>query len=108
MVEGPDMYPWSSFRCNSMGQEDDLVTQHALYNSLGQNVIQRQGAYLGLFSASIDDSEMESIRESTNKGWVLGNDRFKDQVSDLLGRRVEPRTRGGDRKSKAYKRINRL
>ena len=46
---------------------------------------------------------IEQITESTLKGWVLGNNHFKEQIVQQTERRVEPERRGGDRKSKAYK-----
>ena len=45
---------------------------------------------------------LAEIREATNKAWVLGNDRFKQRIQEQLGRRVEPKARGGDRKSEQF------
>jgi len=33
---------------------------------------------------------LDEIRNSTNGNYVLGNDRFKDEISNLLKRRVSP------------------
>jgi hypothetical protein len=35
------------------------------------------------------------IRESTNKGWVLGSKRFKDMIEEQLSRKLAPLDRGG-------------
>ena len=42
------------------------------------------------------------IRESTNKGWVLGNERFKDMYEERLSRKLAALDTGGDRRSKAF------
>ena len=108
MVDDPGQYPWSSFRCNGMGVPDELITNHTLFSRLGRSAKQRHSAYRALFSVSMGDADLETIRKSTNTGWVLGNDKFKEEVSGLLDRRVEPCGRGGDRKSRLFKKINRL
>jgi hypothetical protein len=44
-----------------------------------------------------------SIREATQKGWVLGRERFAPEVEAMLNRRAQPLRRGGDRRSVAYR-----
>ena len=46
---------------------------------------------------------IEEIREATNKSWVLGSEYFKEMIEDKINRPMNPRSRGGDRKSKSYK-----
>ncbi len=50
---------------------------------------------------------ISEIRAAANKAWVLGNDRFKQRIQNKLGRRIEPKPKGGDRKSEQF-RINRV
>jgi putative transposase len=45
---------------------------------------------------------LDEIRDATNKGWVLGNNRFQQQVEVATGRIVSPQQRGGDRKSEKF------
>ena len=103
MVKHPSEYPWSSYACNALGQEDALVTPHELYRKLGKNPKIRETRYRSLFDAQIDDKTLEEIREATNKAWVLGGDRFRDKIERLLNRRTSSKPKGGDRKSKDYK-----
>lgn len=103
MVEHPGGYRWSSYLCNATGQEDVLVTPHLLYRRLGRASTERQAAYRDLFDTVIEPGTLEAIRAATNKAWVLGNDRFKEQIEWQLGRRTKPLGRGGDRKSEAYR-----
>jgi putative transposase len=42
------------------------------------------------------------IREATQKGWALGNNRFQDEIERLLQRRTRPLPRGGDHRSVAF------
>lgn len=102
MVKHPSEYPWSSYRYNALGRKDSLLTPHVLYERLGHDNAMREKAYRGLFRNHISDKTLEQIREATNKAWVLGNDRFRDQVGRLVDRQAAPKLRGGDRKSGEY------
>lgn len=98
MVEHPSEYPWSSYSCNAEGRVNKLLTQHALYRQLGINETNRQSAYRKLFCAAIGRADLEALRVATNKGWVLGNDRFRAKIERLSDRRTAPKPRGRPRK----------
>ncbi len=111
MVAHPSEYPWSSYRHNALGEPDGLLTVQREYRRLGKHPAERQAAYRQLFRARIAARSLAEIREATNKAWVLGDERFKRRVEQQLKRRVAPCARGGDRKSKAYRKqalINRV
>jgi len=111
MVSHPSDYPWSSYRYNALGEEDALMMPHAEYRRLGKTLEERQLAYRKLFRSQIAEKTLFDIRVATNKAWVLGNDRFKRKLEKQLARRVAPKPKGGDRKSKEYRRnakINRV
>ena len=103
MVKHPSDYPWSSYRCNALGQSNDLISPHLEYRRLGKSAEERQTAYRQLFKHHVSEESANAIREATNKAWVLGGDRFKQRIQKQLERRVEPAARGGDRKSVAFK-----
>jgi REP-associated tyrosine transposase len=103
MVAHPGEYRWSSYAANALGKSDPLVTPHVLYQALGARTHQRQAAYRNLFQAHIDRKTLEAIRQATQKGWALGNDRFKDEIEQFLNRRTRPLPRGGDRRSIAFR-----
>lgn len=103
MVDHPSEYPWSSYAQNAAGQEDDIVKPHLEYKRLGKTPEERQSAYRQLFRARISEGTLDEIRQATNKAWVLGNGRFKRRIEKQLNRRIEPKSRGGDRKSKKYR-----
>lgn len=102
MAADPSGYPWSSYHCNALGQTNDLVVPHPEFQRLGESDETRQSAYRDLFKHLLSENCITEIREATNKAWVLGNERFKRRVQEQLGRRVEPKARGGDRKSKHF------
>jgi putative transposase len=39
-------------------------------------------------------ADIEAIRETTNKSWALGNERFRAKIEALAGRRATPLPRG--------------
>ena len=88
MVEHPADYPWSSFRANAQGNADAVVTPHADYVALAREPAARRRAYRQLFRAHMDSGLIDEIRAATNGNFVLGNDRFKDEVAGMLKRRV--------------------
>jgi len=104
MVSHPGEYRWSSYHVNALGKPDRLVEHHEQYLALGTTDSAQQEAYRSLFQAHIDDKTLEEIRQATQKGWALGNDRFKDMIEQQLWRRTRPLARGGDRRSLETKR----
>ena len=102
MVIDPTDYPWSSYHYNALEQANDLVVPHPEYQRLGESKEARQAAYRELFKHQLSENSITEIREATNKAWVLGSDLFKQRIQEQLGRRVEPKARGGDRKSEQF------
>ncbi len=100
MVNDPSEYPWSSYRCNGLGVTSALCKPHVEYRNLGSSREARLSAYRALFAAQIEGEMLRDVRDSVNKGLALGNERFKDDVEQLCGRRVRPakmgRPRGGN------------
>jgi len=97
MVGHPADYPWSSYCANAQGEENALLTPHALYRRLGPTPVARQTAYRQLFRAQIPRDELEAIRNATNKAWVLGEGRFLQKVEALSQRRAAPLPKGRPR-----------
>jgi len=46
---------------------------------------------------------IEKTRETTNKLWILSSDFFKEMIEDRINRPMNPRSKGGDRKSNCLK-----
>lgn len=103
MVDHPGKYRWSSYHCNAKGEDDILVTAHKEYKRLGSASNERQTAYQQLFRSQLSQSTINEIRETTNKGWVFGSERFKRRISKQIDRPAVSAGQGGDRKSEAYR-----
>ncbi|MDQ6988720.1 MAG: transposase [Mariprofundaceae bacterium] len=99
MVAHPREYVWSSYAANGEGKLDEVVTSHALYHALGATDEERKLAYAALFSVHIEAAELLDIRASWQTGTPLGNDRFRDKIEGVLGRKVGQSRRGRPSKS---------
>jgi len=42
----------------------------------------------------MDDEALAQIRKAVSKEWVLGNERFRQEIEQALGRKVTPRKQG--------------
>jgi len=98
MVSHPREYPWSSYRWHGEGKPDELVCDHAIYQALGESGGARLAAYCALFDSPLSENEIDTIREATNKAWVLGSERFREAVAALETRRVRPLPKGRPRR----------
>ena len=94
----PDNYLWESYHANAQGKQNPLIQPHPVYSGLGPDDRARQSAYRQLFRGALSKADLEAIREATNKGWVLGNERCRGTIEKLSGRRAGPKPRGRTRK----------
>jgi putative transposase len=101
IVGDPAGYAWSSYRFHALGSEDQLVTAHELYQRLGNVPEERQRRYRDLFQGELGDPALREIRESVNRGWPLGSERFKDEIARALQRVARPPKRGRPQKDSA-------
>ena len=103
IVKHPADYPWSSYHFNALGVSNSLIKIHPIYTALGRGKSGRQSVYRALFKHQIPERTIDEIRAATNKAWVLGNERFLQQIADLTQRQTQPKPRGGDKRSKKAK-----
>jgi len=85
---------------NAHGLPSKLITPHQVYKRLGKTDLERQLAYRLFFSRRIDQSLIEELRLSTQKGMVIGSDALKEQLAELHGRRVDNLRIGRPKKKK--------
>ena len=100
MVDDPSDYIWSSYRSHGLGHKINMLTPHAVYEKLASTLDERTAVYRSLFAAQLDNAVLSEIRTASNKGMALGNDRFKQEIEALSGRRVKPGKRGPKPKNK--------
>jgi putative transposase len=101
MVKQPEEYRWSSCRVNALGEEGSLLTPHSVYLALGGSRKAREAAYRELLQDELDKGLVDEIRKCTNGNFVIGNERFKGEVSKAAGRRVFPGRAGRPKKTKS-------
>lgn len=99
MVNHPGEYRWSSYHANALGKTDVLVTPHTEYIAIHKNEKKRQDIYQNYFNIKMEEKALEGIRLSTQKGWALGSNKFKENIEKLIDRRTRPFPRGGDHRS---------
>jgi putative transposase len=97
MVRHPGEYPWSSYAVNAIGQTADWLSPHAEYLALGRTDTDRQRAYRALFNAHFDQEFLRDIRVTAHGGYALGDQRFREQIEQVLKRRATPRAAGRPR-----------
>ena len=88
MVSDPADYIWSSYQCHALGKTININTPHDEYLRLGDTDSTRRREYRALFHPHVNVDLIDDIRKALNKGLALGNDRFKDEIERLTGRRV--------------------
>ncbi len=99
IVDHPDQYRWSSYQVNGQGRSSDLIRPHSLYLSLGKTETERQIVYRDLFRHELQSEEIDTIRRAANGNFALGSNRFKEEISEILGRRVTPGKAGRPKKT---------
>lgn len=98
LVGRPRDYRWSSYRCNALGSTDDLVERHETYLRLGNDENTRCSAYRELFGTEIGSAALENIRDCANGELVLGNEKFKNKMEQMLSRPSRPGKAGRPKK----------
>jgi putative transposase len=101
MVPTPGAYPWSSYRCNALGDANPIVAAHPLYLALGETEEARRLAYRELFADELPEETLVALRDATNGGFVLGSPRFQRQIAAMVGRRTWPGVSGRPKKEPA-------
>ncbi|MGI4982168.1 MAG: transposase [Janthinobacterium lividum] len=87
--------PRRSSRAHHVGLAlDPLITDHALYWSLGNTPFERQRLYRELAEQPLDPVASVQVLEAARKGWVLGDAAFREQCARSANRRVTPLPRG--------------
>lgn len=73
LVEKPEDYSYSSYRYYINGVNNPLLTEDLLYESFGQNTIERQKAYQEMV---VDDIILDSYKKNT---WGSAEERYNER-----------------------------
>ncbi len=84
LVTDPGDYRWSSYRIHGLGARARMWHPHTVYLSLGDTESARQKAYRTLVSEILDVDVIAKIRHCANTGLVLGSEKFRNQVAEMV------------------------
>ena len=99
IAKHPREFRWSSYRHNTGEKTDSVITPHAAYRALGDDDAARAAAYRALHEMALADGVVQAIRNATNAGRALGDEKFVARLGQALGRSLAPRQRGRPAKS---------
>jgi len=94
LVADPAQYPWSSYQGNVGLSQDLLLTPHQEYWALGNTPFDRHAAYRAIVAQGLGQSEVDLIRQQTNKGWALASPDFVEKADPLASRRMVQKPKG--------------
>ncbi len=94
MVPVAGHYAWSSYR-QRIGEEDRWIDLDPAYLDLADNESDRRARYTCFVEQAILERELSLMREALQRGQLTGNQRFADQVEQIIGcrRRGRPPSR---------------
>jgi REP-associated tyrosine transposase len=94
LAASPELYRWSSYRGNALGEVNALLIAHPLYAALGADANARQTAYRELFSDRFDEKTLAAIRAATHSGHLLADEATRKKAESLAGAPLGPAPRG--------------
>ena len=78
----------------SLDLQSELWQPHELYLKLSFQQETRAKRYQALFKYHIQEEELGRIQSATHSDMAQGNERFKEEIEKLTGRRVTSMQRG--------------
>lgn len=103
MVDNPADYQWSSYQVNALGKVSELCCPHVLYQAIANTRAQRCQDYQELCTYALSEKSIKEIRNSSKSGMALGSDKFKREIEQLTGRRMQAKQRG---RSVGWRKVN--
>lgn len=94
LASHPAAYAWSSHLHYANGRTSDLITEHPLFERLGNTPSDRRAAFCSMFMDELDRDTLARIRHAANTGSALGSEAFFRETEATLGRAVRPPIRG--------------
>jgi putative transposase len=90
---------WSSARHHLGRCSDPLISDLAVFWSLGNTPFEREAAWRRRLEAGVSVSQARQLAEAMHKGWALLSAAVLPAVEAVAGRRLAPRPRGRPRKA---------
>jgi len=93
----PADWPWSSAAHHLGRTRDPLITDHASFWALGNTPFERDSAWRRYCEEGVRPQEADALITATRRGWPIGSEAFRRQLSATMGRSVSPKPRGRPR-----------
>jgi len=93
MVPAADDYAWSSFR-QRMGEEEQWIDLDPAYLDLAHHEPDRRARYARFVEQGVPEQELTLKREALQRGQLTRDQRFVDEVEQIIGCRIERRRPG--------------
>ena len=93
MVPVAGDYAWSSYR-QRIGEEDRWIDLDPAYLDLADNESERRARYTRFVEQGVPEQELSLMREAPQRGPLTGNQRFGNEVEQIIGCRIERRRPG--------------
>jgi putative transposase len=87
------------YASNGYGEENQLIKPHPLYLAIHKDKEKRVNYYREGFRQVLDASLINDLRSTVQTGTPLGNNKFKEEVEELLGVKTGYAKRGRPKKS---------
>jgi len=94
IVKRPEEYDFRSYKGKIGLKTIRWLDFDPLYVDLGKTVGDRQRKYQDWIQESIPKGEWEMIRRSIQKNWTYGDEKFKEKIEGMLGRKFEIKKAG--------------
>lgn len=89
---------WSSVAHHLGRCSDPLISDHAVFWSLGNTPFEREAAWRRRLEDGLSARQIQTVADATHKGWALLADAMVPEVEAAAGRRLTPRPRGRPKK----------
>jgi len=100
MVARPEEYRWSSYGANAWA-DPSWLSPHEEYTHLGASDAERCSAYRELFREQLPEEDLHLIRAAAHYCQPVGEDRFRQMISEQYGIKPGQLSRGRPRKMDA-------
>ncbi len=94
MVKNPNQYRWSSYPSGRGSNDNCWLDEHGCYAALGTSAEERRDRYIAFVEQGLPEEELSLFRTALQRGQLTGDNRFIDQVEQMIGRRIEHRAPG--------------
>jgi len=100
-VSDPNRYRWSSFPSKLFNKDTCWLDEHGCYTALGASAKERRIRYIAFVEQGLPEEQLSLFRNALQRGQLTGDNRFIDQVEEIIGRRIEHRAPGHQPKKPA-------